>query len=121
MSNLTIKCEVCRALLEERADLVITDPYAMENASYDLGDLAKRVKFEADPYEAAKGAHAVAILTEWSQFAQLDYAKIYSSMVKPAFIFDGRNLFDPMRMKEVGFEYHCVGRPSAVNSPAAAE
>jgi UDPglucose 6-dehydrogenase len=102
--------EVCRTLLEERADIVITDPYAMENARLDLGDLANRVKFEADPYEAAKGAHAVAILTEWSQFAQLDYARIYKSMVKPAFIFDGRNLLKHKELYDLGFNVYPIGR-----------
>src|SRR6185503_20013021 len=50
--------EVCRALLAEQADIVITDPYAMENAGYDLGELAKRILFEIDPYVASKNAHA---------------------------------------------------------------
>src|SRR6185369_4971922 len=86
--------EVCKTLLEERADVVITDPHAMENARYDLGDLAKRITFESDPYAAANGAHAIALMTEWSQYTQLDYDKIYASMVKPAFLFDGRNLLD---------------------------
>lgn len=103
--------EVCRALLEEHADLVITDPHAMDNARYDLGDLAKRVTFEADPYEAAKGAHAIAILTEWSQFAQLDYQRIHDSMVKPAFLFDGRNLLKHKELYDLGFNVYPIGRP----------
>src|SRR5512134_3574242 len=68
--------EVCRALLEERADIVITDPHAMENASQDLKELASRVVFEADPYVASDRAHAIAILTEWPQYTQLDYERI---------------------------------------------
>src|SRR5512134_2318996 len=76
--------EVCRALLEEQANIVITDPHAMDNARSDLRELAKRVTFETDPYVASSKAHAIAILTEWSQYTQLDYERIYNSMVKPA-------------------------------------
>ncbi len=97
--------------MEERADVVITDPYALENAGYDLGELAKRVTFEADPYVAANHAHAIAVLTEWSQYTQLDYQRIYNSMVKPAFIFDGRNLLDHKKLYEVGFNVYPIGKP----------
>jgi len=104
--------EVCRALLEERAEIVITDPHAIENARYDLGELAKRVAFEPDPYAAANGAHAIAILTEWTQFTQLDYEKVHAAMVKPAFIFDGRNLLDHRKLYEIGFNVYPIGRPA---------
>ena len=104
--------EVCRALLEEHAEIIITDPHAMENARYDLGELAKRITFEPDPYVAANGAHAIAVVTEWSQFAQLDYEKIHASMVKPAFLFDGRNLLDHRKLYEVGFNVYPIGRPA---------
>jgi UDPglucose 6-dehydrogenase len=90
----------------------MTDPHAIENARYDLGELAQRVIFEPDPYTAAKGAHAIAILTEWSQYTQLDYEKIYVSMVKPAFLFDGRNLLDHRKLYEVGFNVYPIGRPA---------
>jgi UDPglucose 6-dehydrogenase len=103
--------EVCRALLAEHADVVISDPHAMENACYDLGDLAQRVTFEADPYAAAKGAHAIAILTEWPQYTQLDYEKIYRDMVKPAFVFDGRNLLEHRTLYELGFNVYRIGKP----------
>jgi len=104
--------EVCRALLEERAEVVITDPHAMENARYDLDKLASQVIFEPDPYAAAKGAHAIAILTEWNQFAELDYEKIHGSMVKPAFLFDGRNLLDHRKLYELGFNVYPIGKPA---------
>jgi UDPglucose 6-dehydrogenase len=106
---------VARGLLEEHADLVITDPHAIENAKMDLGELAKKVQFEADPYAAAKGAHAIAVVTEWAQFAQLDYVKIFESMAKPAFIFDGRNLLDHQMLYEVGFNVFPIGRPALVH------
>jgi len=103
--------EVCRALLEEHAKIVITDPYAMENASQDLGELAARVAFEPDPYAAAKSAHAIAILTEWKQYAELDYERIYHSMAKPAFLFDGRNLLNHKKLFELGFNVYPIGKP----------
>ena len=102
---------VCRALLEERARVVITDPYALDNARADLADLAEDVVFEPDPYVAARDAHAIAILTEWSQFTTLDYETIHKSMVHPAFIFDGRNLLDHRRLYETGFNVYAVGKP----------
>ena len=103
--------EVCRALLAEQADIVMTDPYALDNACDDLKDLATRVVFESDPYVASDSAHAIAILTEWAQYTQLDYERIYHSMVKPAFIFDGRNLLDHKKLFEIGFNVHPIGKP----------
>jgi UDPglucose 6-dehydrogenase len=108
---------VARGLLEEHADLVITDPHAIENAKYDLGELAKKVQFEVDPYAAAKGAHAIAVVTEWAQFAQLDYVKIFESMAKPAFIFDGRNLLDHQKLYDIGFNVFPLGRSPLVHFP----
>ena len=106
---------VCRALLEERAEVVLTDPHALENARADLGELADRVTFEADPYAAAKGAHAIALLTDWADYAQLDYSNIYNGMVKPAFIFDGRNLLAHRQLHEVGFNVHAIGKPPLIH------
>jgi UDPglucose 6-dehydrogenase len=103
---------VCRELLEEQADVVITDPHALDNARYDLGEAARRVTFEADPYAAARESHAIAILTEWPQFADLNYHLIYDSMCKPAFIFDGRNILDHQELYEIGFNVYAIGKPS---------
>ena len=103
--------EVCRALLAERADIVMTDPYALENACIDLKELAQHVTFDPDPYAAAKNAHAIALLTEWPQYAQLDYEKIHDSMAKPAFLFDGRNLLDHKKLYEIGFNVYAIGKP----------
>jgi UDPglucose 6-dehydrogenase len=102
---------VCRALLEERAEVAITDPYALDNARADLGEAAERVVFEPDPYVAAKEAHAIAVLTEWPHFAELDYGAIHESMVKPAFIFDGRNILDHQALYAMGFNVYAVGKP----------
>ena len=89
----------------------MTDPHALENACLDLKELAERVTYENDPYAAAQGAHAIAILTEWPQYTELDYEKIYQSMVKPAFLFDGRNLLDHKKLYQMGFNVYPIGKP----------
>lgn len=111
---------VCKGLLEEHAQVVISDPYAMDNARLDLGEAADKVIFEPDPYTAAKGAHAVAVMTEWSKYADLDYAAILESMIKPAFIFDGRNILDHKRLYSLGFNVYAIGKPPLTNFPATA-
>jgi UDPglucose 6-dehydrogenase len=102
---------VARGLLEERAQIVISDPKALDAARVDLrgasdGDLS----FEPDPYKAVEGAHAVAILTEWTQYRDLDYRRILQSMVQPAFIFDGRNILDHAKLFELGFNVLAIGK-----------
>jgi UDPglucose 6-dehydrogenase len=108
---------VSRALLEERAQVVLSDPHALPNAEVDLRDVAERIIFEPDPYEAAKGAHAIALLTEWPQYVHLDYEKILASMVKPAFIFDGRNILKHKELFEMGFNVYPIGKPPLSNFP----
>jgi len=109
---------VCRRLLEERANVVITDPYALDNARADLGQAAEQVVFEPDPYVAARGAHAIAVLTEWPQFAELNYQAILESMAKPAFIFDGRHILDHKRLHALGFNVYAIGKPPLVSFPS---
>ena len=101
---------VCRGLLEEHAEITICDPYAMENAKQDLGELAKGITFERDPYIAAKGAHAIAVLTEWPEFAELNYEAICNTMVHPPFIFDGRNILNHQGLYESGFNVFAIGK-----------
>jgi UDPglucose 6-dehydrogenase len=101
---------ICRKLVEEHARVVITDPQAIENAKLEIPDLLDRVEFEEDPYAAAEGAHAIALLTEWDQFKQLDYQRIYQSMVQPAFLFDGRNMLDHDALFEMGYEVFSIGK-----------
>jgi UDPglucose 6-dehydrogenase len=102
---------VCRALLEERAQVVVTDPRALESARIDMVDVAEQVTFEPDPYVAAEGAHAIAILTEWPEYKVLDYQVIYNKMAQPAFVFDGRNILDHEKLHEIGFNVYAIGRP----------
>lgn len=101
---------VARGLLEEQAQLVISDPKALGNAKKDLEDVKDDVVFEMDPYKAAEGAHAIGVLTEWELYSELDYARIFNSMAQPAFIFDGRNILDHKRLYEIGFNVFAVGK-----------
>ena len=101
---------VVRDLLAEHAHPVVTDPKAIHDAKRDLADVLDQVTFEEDPYKAAKDAHAVVICTEWKCFTELDWKRIYKSMAKPAFIFDGRNILNANALREIGFEVSCIGK-----------
>jgi UDPglucose 6-dehydrogenase len=106
---------VAAKLLEERAALVISDPQALENARRDLAGLAGeagRVEYEPDPYRAAMDAQAIAVITEWDIYKDLDFAKIFASMRKPAFVFDGRNILDHQKLFAIGFNVFPLGKPS---------
>ena len=92
--------------------MVLSDPHALENARASLGPLAERVTFEPDPYRAAEGAHAIGVMTDWALYGSLDYEKIYQSMVKPAFLFDGRNCLNHRQLFELGFNVFPVGKPA---------
>jgi UDPglucose 6-dehydrogenase len=103
---------VVRQLLDERARVVITDPEALDNAKIDLADCLDKVEMVSDPYIAAQGAHAIAIITEWRQYTALDYKKIFDSMEKPACIFDGRNVLDHKKLFDIGFNVFSIGKPA---------
>jgi len=103
---------ICKRLLEEKALLSITDPHALNNARKDLAGIDDRVEFLEDPYKTANGAHALALLTEWAEYRGLDYQKIFDSMSKPAFVFDGRNHLNHKKLFEIGFNVYPVGRPA---------
>lgn len=101
---------VSQNLLAEHARLVITDPQALENAKRDLAGFDGLISYEQDPYEAAKGAHAIALMTEWDVYKELDYKRIYDSMEKPAFVFDGRGILDHAGLYELGFNVFPIGK-----------
>jgi UDPglucose 6-dehydrogenase len=101
---------VTRQLLAEHAQVVVTDPKALENARIDCAGFEGDLSFEADPYAAATGAHALAILTEWRHYGELDFARILASMAQPAFIFDGRNILDHRRLFDLGFNVFAIGK-----------
>jgi UDPglucose 6-dehydrogenase len=92
-------------LQHEGAHVKAYDPEAQENAERLLQD----VVFCADPYQVAEGVDALILVTEWNEFKQLDMPRVRSLMAQPVFI-DGRNIYDPRRMAEMGFIYRGMGR-----------
>jgi len=121
--------DVCKGLLGDKAKLSIYDPQVTEDQitkdlsmrKFDKDHPAhlqppsptsiKQVSVVWDAYEAVKDAHGVCILTEWDEFKKLDYKKIFDSMQKPAFIFDGRNVVDVKKAREIGFIVYSIGKP----------
>ena len=102
---------IARRLLEEKAEIVISDPHALTNARCDMEGVEGRISYEGNPYDALRGCHAIAVLTEWEQYRSLDFQNIFEGMVKPAFIFDGRNILDHQRCFDIGFNVYPVGKP----------
>jgi UDPglucose 6-dehydrogenase len=109
---------VVRDLLMEQARVVVHDPQVplsqiREELTY-LGvptdTLDRQLEFTTDPISAAHQAHGIAILTEWDQFRQLDWKQIHAHMLKPAFLFDGRNLLDHAAMRTLGFSVYAIGK-----------
>jgi len=104
---------ICRDLLEEQAYLAIYDPKVSNEDIYTSLNCEPedpRILICRDPYEAVNLAHAIAVLTEWDMFKDLDYQKIYDHMPKPAFLFDGRNLLDIPALREIGFDAVGIGK-----------
>ncbi len=101
-----------RGLLERGAQVVAHDPVAIESAR-DLVD--ERVQFASGHYEGLEGADALLIHTEWHLYHHPDFERIRALMNKPL-ILDGRNLYDPVQMAELGFRYICIGRSEHRNS-----
>lgn len=106
---------VAGRLIAENAQVVISDPKALDNARHDTRSLEGDIQFINDPYEAATGCHAIAIMTEWDIYRSLDYSKIFDSMQQPAFIFDGRNIVDHQKLFEIGFNVFPIGKPKKVH------
>jgi UDPglucose 6-dehydrogenase len=101
---------IAKRLVEERAELIINDPKALQNARIDL-DGIDGIVYEEDPYKTVSDCDAIAVLTEWDLYKTLDYDIIYKSMTKPAFIFDGRNILDHDRLYAIGFNVFPIGKP----------
>ncbi len=97
---------VAEGLLAAGAKVVATDPEAIENARTVLGD---RVRFVVDPYEALAGCDALLLCTEWNEYRGADLDRVKKALRQPV-VFDGRNVFDPARMRAKGFEYSGIGR-----------
>ncbi|MEN9928103.1 MAG: UDP-glucose 6-dehydrogenase [Bacteroidota bacterium] len=109
---------VANDLIYEQATIAVYDPkVGHKQVLTDLNYLETRteaenenhIAYQHDPYEACHNAHAIAILTEWDEFKAYDWQKIYDHMLKPAFIFDGRNILDGEKLKQIGFHYQAIG------------
>ncbi|RVT75834.1 UDP-glucose 6-dehydrogenase [Flavobacterium sufflavum] len=105
-------------LISENAKIAVYDPkVSRKKVLADLDYLQSRAADEnvnsvlsfENPYEACFNAHAVAILTEWDEFVNYDWQKIYDSMQKPAFVFDGRNILNGSDLEKIGFVYQAIG------------
>jgi len=94
-------------LLGKGASLAVHDPVALDVARRHFGT---RVRYAATPYEALEGADGLFVLTEWNDFRHPDFDRMKSLLRQPV-VFDGRNVFDPGKMRERGFTYHGIGRP----------
>ena len=96
---------IIRELQKEGATIKAYDPVAIERAKMVMPD----IEYCSSPYDVAKDVDAIVLVTEWDEFAKMDLNKVKDAMRQPVFI-DGRNLFDPDQMKELGFIYHGIGR-----------
>jgi UDPglucose 6-dehydrogenase len=96
---------IAGALLDAGATVKCYDPVAMDNARKDLPDLT----YCANPYEVAEGSDALVVVTDWNEFKHLDMQRIKDSMKQPVLV-DGRNIYDPDLIKEMGFQYRGFGR-----------
>ena len=100
-----VSLDVINALLEKGCRIKAYDPVAMPNAKKEL----KGVVFAKDAYAAAENVECLVVLTEWNEFRELDMKKIKGLMKNPAIV-DGRNIYDPEKMKKLGFTYTGIGR-----------
>jgi UDPglucose 6-dehydrogenase len=105
----SVAIDLVADMLKEKAHVTVYDPKAMEKA-HEVEAIAG-AKFANSALEAAEGAEALIIATEWSEFANVDLEEVKKKMTTPI-VFDGRNLFDPETMAKLGFHYHSIGRAS---------
>ena len=105
--------EVIGRLRSEGARICASDPQAIERTR----SLFPEITYCADPYETAKGAEALLILTEWPEYRALDWKRIRGLMMRPL-VLDGRNLLETAKMSDLGFEYHSFGRPDTALTTA---
>ena len=109
----TAAISVCRDLLAEGAKVCVYDPQVgEEQIRFDVsgGQPDSNLIIANSAEEACQGAHAVAVLTEWDEFKELDFQKIHDGMLKPAFLFDGRNILPHAKLREIGFRLFAIGK-----------
>jgi len=98
--------KIIEMLLNKGAKIKAYDPEAMENVRKVFGD---KIQYEESPYKAITDASALILITEWNEFRELDLEQV-KKLMKKAIIFDGRNIYDPQEVKDLGFIYHGIGR-----------
>merc|ERR1712176_1286750 len=107
---------VCHMLMQDGANLFVYDPkVSIEDAMtefkyHNMQVPESQFRFVKTPDEAIDGAHSIIILTEWDEFKTYDYGAFYSKMMKPASLFDGRNMVNHEAMEKIGFEVHAIGK-----------
>ena len=108
---------VCRRLLEEKALLRIYDPKVKETElrtslgiSNSDAEASQQLSFCKSAEEACSDTHAIAILTEWDEFKDMDFEKVFERMRRPAYLFDGRNLLDLDKLRQIGFRAFAIGK-----------
>jgi len=109
--------DIIDILLEAGAKVTAYDPEAMHTARRVFGD---RITYAIRPYDALKGADALALITEWSEFRKPDWDRVKRAM-SGRLIFDGRNIFEPGNVEALGFEYYGIGRGRNVNRRLAVD
>ena len=102
-----------RKFAEAGVTIRATDPQAIDNARGELADVDGDIEFNSSNYAVTEGADALFLFTEWDQFRHPDFEHLRQLMQTPR-LFDGRNIYEPDRLADLGFEYHCVGRPVTV-------
>src|SRR5438128_5248528 len=107
----SVAIELVADMLREGAQVSVYDPKGMERAR-EVPEI-KNARFCSSALEAAEGAEALVIATEWNEFANVDFAAVKQRMTTPI-VFDGRNLLNPETMGELGFHYHSIGRASVI-------
>ena len=106
-------------LIENGAEICVYDPKVNEQQI--LSDLdylnsrsseenQKAINCYSDPLKACDNSHAVAVITEWDEFKSYDWEKIYTSVMQPAKVFDGRNILDKKVLEDIGFEVYSIGK-----------
>jgi UDPglucose 6-dehydrogenase len=119
----TAAAYVCQHLLDEHANIHVYDPKVtredmLREMDYTLAvnhstvpNLDTLLITEEEVYACCENSHALAIMTEWDEFRDLDYQRIFDSMAQPAFVFDGRNILDHQALRDIGFEVYALGQP----------
>ncbi len=100
---------IIRGLVERGAKVKVFDPVAMSEAQHMLADISDSIEYAQDMYQATEGADALVIVTEWKTFRSPDFERL-KSQLNNALIFDGRNIYEPSTLAELGFKYHGIGR-----------